>query len=435
VPLNFLPEPPRNVHTFATADLVIVTWSAPVAQGGSGAPTGYVVYRSTDGYGFGDPVSVTGSATSVVFRNLPADTDFYFRVAAINAGGESFPSETVGCRRASSRLATKVLFVNGFTRFDRTLNLRQTPNPQQYRPPGHDANSGSMERVLPGRVNAFDYVVPHGKAISAYGLPFDSCQIQTVTNGSFFLSDYGIVVWACGNQSSADKTFNPAAQMELTLFLAAGGNLFVTGAEIAWDLDRPSGPSAADRAFLHNQLHASYASDNAGTNGFAPVSSSLFAGNASGVFDDGSQGIYWVGFPNALTPTGSGATAALSYPGYAGGAAGLAYDGSAGGGKVVYLGFPFETITSASVRASCMADVLRFFLKPPRFDWIALQADNRVMLTLRGEPGRTYAVERSADLQSWSFWTNALNPTGLVELFDSPAANSVPQFYRAYLAP
>jgi hypothetical protein len=102
---------------------------------------------------------------------------------------------------------------------------------------------------------------------------------------------------------------------------------------------------------------------------------------------------------------------------------------------VVDLGFPFETITSASVRASCMADVLRFFLKPPRFDWIALQADNRVMLTLRGEPGRTYAVERSADLQSWSFWTNALNPTGLVELFDSPAANGAPRFYRASLPP
>ena len=140
LPLNFLPEPPANVRAMATNNGILIAWSAPVSEGNSGAATGYVVYRSTDGYGFGNPVGVSGvGTTSLLFADLAADTDYYFRVAATNAGGESLPSATVGCRRAASALSTRILFVNGFTRFDRTLNLRQTPTAQQYRPPGHNA--------------------------------------------------------------------------------------------------------------------------------------------------------------------------------------------------------------------------------------------------------------------------------------------------------
>lgn len=436
VPLNFLPEPPGNVRALATADGIAVSWAAPVAQAGSGAPSGYVVYRSADGYGFGDPVAGGGAgATTFTFTNLPPDTDWYFRVAATNAGGESLPSETVGCRRASSPVASRILYVNGFTRFDRTLNLRQTPTPQQYRPPGHDANSGTMDRVLPRRVNAFDYVVPHGKAISACNLPLDSCQLAAVTNGMVSLAGYRIVVWACGNQSTADRTFNPAAQGQLRAFLAAGGHLFVSGAEIAWDLGRPSGPAAADREFLHTQFHAAYAADSSGIFTFAPAAGSIFAGNDTGVFDDGSRGIYWVGYPDLLTAIGPGASAVMNYPGSAPGAAGVAYDGSAGGGRVVYFGFPFETITSASTRNAVMADVLRWFLPPPRFDRIALQPTGSVQLTLRGEPGRSYVIERSGDLRDWSAWTNVINITGQVNLSDPGTANNAARFYRARLAP
>jgi hypothetical protein len=376
--LNFLPEPPFNVRVVATNSVILLSWSTPAAQGNSGAATGYVVYRSTDGYGFGNPVSVSGgSTTSLTLSNLAADTDYYFRLTAVNAGGESFPSETVGCRRPSSAWSSRILFVNGFARFDRTLNLRQTQTTRQYRPPGYNANAGTMERVLPRSVNSFDYVVPHGKAISAAGLMgFDSCQLQAVTNGTVSLTNYGIVLWQCGNQSSADRTFNSAAQAKVAAFLAAGGQLFVSGAEVAWDLDRASGPSTADRNFLHNQLHASLVNntnDDSGVYTFTPALGSIFAGDASGAFDDGSQGIYCVGYPDALTPTGTGAAAALNYPGYSGGAAAVCYNGSAGGGKVVYFGFPFETINSASVRNACMADVLKYFSRPVRFESVAWQ--------------------------------------------------------------
>ena len=434
-PLTFIPEPPVNVRALATAEGVRVSWSPPIAQGGSGTPTGYVVYQSTDGYGFGNPITVSGSGTvSLLVTNLDVDTDYYFRVAAVNAGGESLPSETVGCRRAANPLSSRILFVNGFTRFDRTLNLRQSPYAQQYKPPGHDNNSGVIDRVMARRANAFDYVVDHGKAIRASSaMGFDSCQLQAATNGLVPLTDYSIVVWACGNQSTADRTFNPLAQARVSAFLAAGGHLFVSGSEIAWDLDRASGPSAADRDFLRNRLHASLGNntnDNSGVYTVAPIAGLLFSGNPSMLFDDGSRGIYWVGYPDAVTPHGPGAAAVLNYPGYSGGAAGIVYDGSAGGGKVVYWGFPFETVTSSAARNAYMGDILKFFSRPPRFEAASLTPDRRPVLRLSGEPGLTYRVEISTDFVNWSFLTNVVNSTGVVEVTDIPASSGQ-RYYRA----
>lgn len=359
-PLNFLPEPPVNVRAIAgTNGQISLAWAAPANSGGSESPTNYLVYRSTNGYGFGNPISV-GNTTGSTVTNLPANTDFYFRISSSNAGGESMPSEVAGCRASSTNGALRVLVVNAFDRFDRTTNLRQDTTRQNYIPP--DA-TGTIERVWPRRVNAFDYVVQHGKAISAFGMAFDSCQNEAVSSGQVALTDYPIVIWAAGNESTTHESFSSAEQSRVTTFLGTGGNLFVSGSEIAWDLDRAAGPSAADRSFLNTQLHADLngdANDDSQSHTFTPVGGSIFAGNANGSFDDGSKGIYWVGFPDMLTPVGAGATAALNYVGGLGGAAAIQYNGSAGGGRVVYFGFPFETITSASARNAAMADILTF---------------------------------------------------------------------------
>jgi len=152
--------------------------------------------------------------------------------------------------------------VNGFDRFDRTTNLRQDVARQNWDPPG---NSGAIERVFQRWINGFDHVVAHGKAISAAGWAFDSCQNEAIINSLVALANYPIVAWACGNESIGEETFNSTEQSRLTVHLAAGGNLFATGADIANDLDRASGPTSADRNFLHNQLHAAYANDNSAT--------------------------------------------------------------------------------------------------------------------------------------------------------------------------
>jgi Fibronectin type III domain len=358
VPLIFLPEPPENVRAIGfTNGAITLSWAAPVSVAGSGAPTNYVIYYSTNGYGFGNPISI-GNVTNYTITNLAGGVDYYFRVAAANAGGESLPSAVVGCRTPLNSLSAKALFVNAFDRFDRTTNLRQDFPAQNYTPPGP---IGGNERVLPRQINSFDYVVPHGKAISAYGLAFDSCQNRAITDGRVALTNYPIAVWACGNESTADESFSSADQASVTAYLAGGGYLFVSGSEIAWDLDRPSGPTAGDRNFIHNQLHASYVADSSDVYDFEAISGSIFTGNATGNFDDGSKGIYLVGFPDVIAPTGSGSAAAMNYSGVFSGAAGIIYNGPPGFGKGVYLGFPFETITSAAVRNAYMTSVLGFF--------------------------------------------------------------------------
>ncbi|OQC26763.1 MAG: Xanthan lyase precursor [Verrucomicrobia bacterium ADurb.Bin063] len=359
-PLAFLPEPPVNPRALGWANgNITLQWGIPPSVGGSQSPTNYVIYSSTNGYGFGNPISV-GNVTSYTVSGLAPGQAYYFRIAAANAGGESLPSEVVGCRTPATAGAPRVLVVNAFDRFDRTTNPRMNVGARNYRPPG---NSGSIERVWPRRINAFDYVVPHGQAISAYGMAFDSCQNEAISASQVLLSDYPIVVWACGNETENSETFSSVEQSRVATFLAGNGSLFVSGADVAFDLDRPSGPTAADRAFLRQQLHATFSSDNSASYTANAAPGGIFAGRASVTVDDGTKGIYWVQTPDVITPYGTGAAVAMNYA--AGGAAAVQYDGSAGGGRTVLFGFPFETITSATRRNQYMADVLNFLSAPP----------------------------------------------------------------------
>ena len=97
-PLAFLPEPPVNPRALGWANgNITLQWGIPPSVGGSQSPTNYVIYSSTNGYGFGNPISV-GNVTSYTVSGLAPGQAYYFRIAAANAGGESLPSEVVGCR-------------------------------------------------------------------------------------------------------------------------------------------------------------------------------------------------------------------------------------------------------------------------------------------------------------------------------------------------
>ena len=406
-PLAFLPEPPASPRAVATeAGGVLISWNLPGAGGGSVA--GFRVYRSTDGRGFGNPVATDSAlVTNLVLYGLPADVDHYFRVSAFNAGGESMPSEVVGYRRSSLPSARRVLVVNGFDRFDRALSPRQTPTAGNYAPPGP---VGTIDRVIPRLMNASDYVVPHGQALHACGVGFDSGQNESVVSGQIVLTDYDVVIWAAGRESTVDETFSAAEQAHVRAYVAAGGHLFVSGTEIAWDLGRASGPSDADRAFLREVLHAALsadADDDAGTSAFAAVGGAIFQGRPAGRFDDGTQGIYFADYPDVLTPVGPGAQVALAYTGGRGGGAAIQYDGSAGDGRVVLLGFPFETILDPALRSALMFDVLQFLgaLPAPRLAVPSVFLDDGpVQLLWTAVPGQRYQVQFKEQLDdpAWS---------------------------------
>jgi len=356
LPLQFLPGPPGNLRVTGVPEGVLVAWDEP-SDARQNPVDSYLVCRSENGYGFGQPVSVPGTQTAVTVSDLPRGQAVYFQVTAVNAGGESVPSEVAGCRLANKATASRVLFVNAFTEFARFNNPRQTLRATNYLSP---SGIGRMDRVIPRLNNGFDYVVQHGQALAANGVAFDSCQREAVASGTIPLDGYQVVFWASGRQTTNIVT--AAERRALTAYLGQGGNLLLSGSAIAEAL-RGTEDGAND---LSRQLHAVPA-DEPGASArflsFVPARGSIFRRNRPGVFGDASDQSYFINGVCRLRPAGPGAQPCLLYP-ESPGAAAVQYDGSDGGGKAICLGFPFECLSSAKVRARYMKDALRFFAAP-----------------------------------------------------------------------
>jgi len=300
---TLLPEPPTHFRaTLNGTGGIHLAWDAPPYNTGDNllgdAATGYRVYRSTHPKGFADGVAVAGTSYTDT-SGLVDGTVYYYRVAATNSGGESFPTETLAVRYQPGG-TNPILIVSGFDRLDRFAMIVT----------GDPYSTNELHREYLDRMNSYDYVTFVAKDIEAYGEFFDSCSNETVENGDISLGSYAAVVWLLGEEAVSDETFSAAEQSVVQTYLSGGGNLFVSGAEIGWDLDRPSGPSSADRAFYNTYLRASYVADDVGTYSAAGAAGSIFEGLTL-TFDNGSQ-IYNVDYPDVIAPAG-GSTVAMYY--------------------------------------------------------------------------------------------------------------------------
>ncbi len=297
------------------------------------ATTGFKVYASRNGKGFDDGTYTLDR--SLLIRGLQPGGVYFFRVSAVGPGGESAPSEVLAVRVDPQGARPKTLIVTGYDRVDESISIRRGDN-------------------------TFDYTIQVGAAIAAAGrghFTFDSCSNEAVLANDVSLSQYQAVIWLLGNESTAHESFSAAEQALVSAYVSAGGRLFASGAEIAWDLGRRG--SAADQAFLAGTLGAAYQLDDSGVDTAVPAAGSIFAGLGSIDFGKAKGGAYVVGFPDVLSPQ-SGATACLLYAGtqYVAGVDRAAPNG----GRVIYLGFPFEAIASPARRAEVMTRVLDAFL-------------------------------------------------------------------------
>ncbi len=339
VPDLYLPDPPVNVS--ATNDgngNFLIAWSAGPARPSSPASgdfaTSYKIYRSSNGYGFGQGVDV-GNNLSATLTDIPAGETTYLRIAARNAGGESMPSETLAVRRPVAGPAP-VLIVNGYDRVSRQQNpIQQIP-------------AGPMERPIPRQVNSFDYIVQHAAAVEASGLAFDSCSNEAVSSGAVQLGGYQAVVWILGRESTQDRTFDSIEQGRVTTYLNGGGTLFASGTDLAYELDGQN----AGRAFFENTLGGDYVADDAGASSVT-AAGGIMTGIGSFSFDVSAGAPYRALSPDRISPR-AGAVTILNYS--TGGGAGIQYD--SGVYRVVLLGFPFETIGSPAVRNEVMSRIL-----------------------------------------------------------------------------
>lgn len=352
-PLTFAPEPPEKVRAVANPDgTVTVSWAppAPTSVGGQ-PPTGYRVYTSANGYGFGNPVAVAGlNNNQTVLSGVAPGQPVYVRVTSTNPGGESLASEVVA---SSTRPGStnKVLVVNAFDRQQRSISPTET-------------NSGltTFYRAKPWKSNNFDYVVQHATALTANGHTFDSCANEAVTLP--LLSSYDVVIWCLGLESTTDSTFSTSEQNIITNYLAGGKGLFVTGAEVAWDLDF----SNNGRTFFRNVLGCVYVEDTAGTNnasagqGVLSSVASLTFGTAAAknvtTYPPTNLSPYPVLSPDVINPANSNASVVLKYSN--GKNAGIRH--LYGTSRVITIGFPFETITAELRRTQLMNAVMQDLL-------------------------------------------------------------------------
>ncbi len=322
-----IPQPRLNVVT--VTDQTLLRWSVA----GQENIEVLRLYASADGSDWNDPVSLQDTMTQYSEALADGQARYYRMTSVSSADGqtEGPVSDTYGVYRNDSK--SKVLIVDGF---DRT-----------------SATSGSWTQIH----HAF--AVTHGRALYANGIPFETTDNDALLRGEISLNDYPAVFWILGDESTHDGTFTKDEQELVESYLQNGGKLFVSGAEIAWDLDEKG--AAYDQDFFNTFLKADYQADDSQSYTVSGEAGSPFDGLTLH-FDDGSHGVYAVDYPDVIEPR-NGSAAALRYA--TGDVAAVYYEGlfPEGGseGKLFYMAFPFETIYDEAERNALMEKVVSFF--------------------------------------------------------------------------
>ncbi len=367
------------------------------------APEKYVVYVQREGFDFDN--GRLADSTTFMIKNLEPNVIYSFKVTAINAGGESMPSEILSVCRTSSP-EKPVLVVNGFDRVSPPeiiarpgfkgfatfldegvldkIGFNYVGGQFDFDPhslwrsndaPGHGASHANLEAQLIAG-NCFNYPQIHGDAIRRAGFSFVSCSDEAVMDGFVDLKNYKIVDLILGEekqirQPETNSENNPALAInrnyqafpfslrkKIREFLTEGGNLFVSGAHLISDLMSFPPDSLDNYMFARDVLKLAWQTDHAAVTGEVFCVDSLFFDR----FDtlsfntDFRDDIYRVESPDAFDPIGE-AKVLFRYSENRFCAA-TSYFGDYG---LVVLGFPFETITDANQRNKFMAKILYLF--------------------------------------------------------------------------
>lgn len=389
------PLPVEAMATRFTPDGgVEISWS-PVVDSleATATPTGYVVYTRRDDGGFDNGRFV--EQPQLITEQEPGHI-YSYKVTAVNAGGESFPSETLAaCRMADER--GSVLIVNGFDRVSAPVSSGCDSLAGFY----NDLDGGVADKVDIAFIgkqrifdrsmarseseacalgacysdyetdviggNTFDYPYLHGRAVAAAGYSFCSTSVKAVEQGAA-LAQYALVDLILGKQRTTSvgrgvlgpefQTFTPALQRAIRELQAAGGALFVSGSYIATDLWTGEGMTEADRAFAREVLHIDFEAGQLAERGRVRVVASRadFRRGEYRYHDDFGPDHYIVETADVLKPVGAGAFTVMRYlennqP------SGVA---STAQGRTFVMGLPFEAITTDAQRERLMSDILKF---------------------------------------------------------------------------
>lgn len=275
------------------------------------------------------------------FIIVPVNDVYYFKLTAVDSSGNESNSDDIYGRSVHSNGSgyKKVLVVNGFTRF---------------------GGSGSWQSSTHAFVKS--YLDP---LIASDSVIVSSCSNEAIVQNKVLMPNFDIIIWFVGDESTVDDTFIPNEQTKIKWYLENGGKLFVSGSEIGWDLGRNhSASQPGDMSFYNNYFKANYIYD--GNTSMSPaigISGTLFNGTQLNYGQ-----VYQEDYPDDIDPA-NGSQSILRYSQIRTGStyrkAGVAYTGTFGSsqqqGQIVYLSFPFETISSLTQRHNFMDSLLRYF--------------------------------------------------------------------------
>lgn len=342
----------------------------------SAAAKGYIVYTKKGNGGFDNGVFVREPHFT-----LPVEENviYSFKVAAVNDGGESFPTEELAAMIAKNTRAS-VLVIDGFQRvagpqvvqtdstegFDMALDAgvpyrhspgfsgRQLVFNKLQTPKSKWGTSGNEleNQMISG--NTFDYSRVHGEAIAAAGgYSFASASRSAVEAQLVDLNQYHIVDLILGLQkddgysSYSYPTFTPVLCNILREYTRMRGRLLVSGAYVARDQK-----TKENTDFLRNTLKIdAYAPVT--LEGYAPVTG---MNTTLHLYTELNGEHYAVNHVDCLVPLPESFSTLLYTPTHY--SAAVAYQGE--DYRSLTLGFPFESIKYAADRDKVMKAFLSF---------------------------------------------------------------------------
>jgi hypothetical protein len=382
VPFVVQPLAPDGLSAlFDAAGNVVVRWE-PVADPlePSAAADGAVVYTRVGKGGWDGGRAVRG--TEAVLTAPPVGVVLSVRVASVNAGGESEPSETLAVGRSAG---PPVLVVAGFDRVA-APEIFEVPEASGVRGvagvrgddgvpdvaelsyvgeqtdfamasvyrdddrPGHGASRGEAAG-LPVAGNTHDFVAVHGRALLAAGRSFVSASDEAVERGAVPLA--GTVDLLLGEERTTpapgwrptrapDFEALPAAmRARLAAHLQNGGMLILSGARWAGDAARSPGGAAFLRDALGVRALAPAPSDGVVS---GPMLSAPVAFNTLRRAD-----LYAVEATDALDAAGDGEVVLT---------VGTRGAGVVRRGRTVTLAFPIEALLTDEDRAAVIVAAL-----------------------------------------------------------------------------
>lgn len=379
------PLPPDRLYTeLVETNKVRIGWKAVQdTLEESASPTAYILYSRKDSGGFDNGTLVKGEEII-----LPIETGIIhsYKVAAVNKGGISFPSEIVSVYQSPKGEKDKtVLIVNGFDRISGPASFESTADSLagflyavdrgvpylndiafigdqfEFRRSatwnsndnnGHgDSYNNYAGQVIAG--NTFDYPFIHGQAMAETGYSFVSCSHKSLAEGVVKPDTYPIIDLILGKQRQ--PVITPVLQDTLRSYLAQGGNLLVSGTNLFSD----SWGNAQDRTFVEEVLKGKLASRNASKEGIVNSCASPYGYiNGRYTFRTRPNPIcYSIESVDGVLPADKLAHTILRYPENNIGA-GIVYEGKY---RTCSLGFPFEALQTPSERNRLMESILRFF--------------------------------------------------------------------------